>query len=230
MGGMFFPPENALLVIAKRPRPGETKTRLSPPLSLEQAASLYACFLRDTLDIVRRVPGVSRGIAYLPAGAQAYFTQLAPDFDLLLQEGVGLGARLNNALCATFERGFRRVIIMNSDGPTLPPAFLTKAFLALDRSDVVLGPAEDGGYYLIGLKRPAPRLLLEVTMSTATVLTDTLAVAREERLRVALAPHWYDVDDAVSLERLLQELSDAPPGLAPHTQRFIRSGMCEREA
>ena len=89
---------NALLVIAKRPTPGQTKTRLTPPLTAEQAAALYECFLVDTLDLVRRVPAMDPLIAYLPAEARAYFAALAPDFGLVLQEGAGLGERLDNAL------------------------------------------------------------------------------------------------------------------------------------
>ena len=89
---------NALLVIAKRPTPGRTKTRLTPPLTTEQAAALYECFLVDTLDLARRVPDTDRLIAFLPAEARAYFAALAPDFELVLQEGAGLGERLDNAL------------------------------------------------------------------------------------------------------------------------------------
>ena len=85
----------------------------------------------------------------------------------------------------------------------------------------MLGPADDGGYYLIGLKRPAPRLLREVRMSTPTVLADTLALAAEEGLRVALLPIWYDVDDVASLERLRDELANAGDGVAPWTRAFL---------
>jgi len=149
----------ALLVVSKRPTPGQTKTRLTPPLTPEQAAQLYESFLRDTLDLIRRVPGVRPIIAYLPEGAEAYFRGLAPDFDLLPQVGDDLGARLDNALTHCLSDGFRQAVIMDSDSPTLPAEFLTQAFAALDRADTVIGPCDDGGYYLIGLKRPAPRLL-----------------------------------------------------------------------
>ncbi len=219
------PPENALLVIARRSQPNQTDPPLSPPLSLEQAAGLYHCFLQDTLDLMRRSPNLTRGIVYDPAQDRAYFAGLAPDFELLLQEGSSLGERLNHALSTQFERGFRRVVIMDSAGPTLPLAFLADAFKALDLADVVLGPVEDGGVYLIGLKRPAPRLLLEVALNSPSLLADTLTRARAERLRVALIHHWYAVHNSVSLERLLQELEYAPPELAPHTQRFIQAGM-----
>lgn len=213
---------NALLVIAKRPAPGRTKTRLTPPLSPEQAAALYECFLRDTLDLARRLPGVTPAIAYLPAEDRPYFAELAPGFVLVLQEGAALGERLDNALTHVLAHGFRRVAIMNSDGPTLPLAYLAAAFDALaGPADVVLGPSDDGGYYLIGLKRPAPRLLREVRMSTPTVLAETLALARELGLRVELLPPWYDVDDAESLARLQAELAHAPGDVALYTRTFL---------
>ena len=112
---------------------------------------------------------------------------------------------------------------MNSDGPTLPFAYLTAAFDALsDHVDVVLGPSDDGGYYLIGLKQPAPRLLRDVPMSTPHVAADTLAVAQAENLSVALLPVWYDVDDVASLRRLREELDRAPAQVAPHTRSFLQ--------
>jgi len=215
-------PANALLVVAKRPASGKTKTRLTPPLSPERAAALYECFLRDTLDLIRQVPGVQPVVAYLPAGAEGYFADLAPDFERILQEGADLGARLDNALTAYLRGGYQRVAIMNSDGPTLPPFHLRAAFTALaGEADVVLGPCDDGGYYLIGVKRPAPRLLREVQMSTPHVTADTLKLAAEEGLRVELLPVWYDVDDAASLARLAEELVKAPPSRARHTRAFL---------
>jgi rSAM/selenodomain-associated transferase 1 len=214
-------PSNALLVVAKRPAPGHTKTRLSPPLSPQQAADLYECFLKDTLAIMRRVPDVQPVIAYLPRGEEDYFTGLAPDFDLLPQQGSDLGSRLDNALTHYLELGYSGVAVMDSDGPTLPPRCLELAFERLETADVVLGPCDDGGYYLIGLKKPAPRLLREVRMSTPRVAADTLALAQEMGLRVALLPAWYDVDDARSLRRLLSELEQGPPDLAPHTRRLV---------
>ena len=211
----------ALLVVSKRPTPGQTKTRLTPPLTPEQAAQLYESFLRDTLDLIRRVPGVRPIIAYLPEGAEAYFRGLAPDFDLLPQVGDDLGARLDNALTHCLSDGFRQAVIMDSDSPTLPAEYLAQAFAALDRADTVIGPCDDGGYYLIGLKRPAPRLLRGVRMSTATVTRDTLALAAEEKLAVVQLPAWYDVDTMSELERLRGELAALPPDRGRHTRAII---------
>lgn len=218
---MMLRSEDALIVVAKRPEPGRTKTRLSPPLSPEQAAGLYEGLLCDTLALMRCVPGIRPAIAYLPADAEAYFAALAPGFELVLQEGADLGERLDNATRTFLARGYARVAIMNSDGPTLPAACLSAAFRALeDGADVALGPSDDGGYYLIGMKRPIPRLLREVRMSTPNVLRETLALADAEGLRVALLPTWYDVDDLPSLLRLRDELA-ARPDAAPHTRAFL---------
>ncbi len=211
----------ALLVIAKRPAPGHTKTRLSPPLLPEQASDLYECFLRDTLDVARAVPAVSRLVHYAPDAAADYFEQLAPDFGRRPQVGDSLGPRLDEVLTHCLEDGYQRAVIMDSDSPTLPPAYVERAFAGLDAADVVLGPCEDGGYYLIGLKRPQPRLLREVPMSTPYVLRDTLALARQAGLRVALLPVWYDVDTSQELERLRADLSVEANRAAPHTRAYL---------
>jgi uncharacterized protein len=217
--------ERALLVIAKRPAPGQTKTRLTPPLSAERAADFYECLLRDTLDIARAVPGVTRWIAYSPAGEIAYFQNLAPDFQLVLQKGGNLGERLDNALSHCLNGGSEAAVIMDSDSPTLPAEFVARAFVELNGADVVLGPCEDGGYYLIGVKEPQPRLLLEVQMSTPNVLRDTLGIAERAKLRTALLPPWYDVDTFDELERLRKELRFSRNGTARRTREFLEHGL-----
>ena len=213
---------NALIVMAKRPAAGQTKTRLCPPLTPSRAAGLYECFLRDTIALMRQVPGVQPLIAYLPAGETLYFQQLAPDFDLVQQVGESLGERLDNVIGACLKAGYRHVVAIDSDSPTLPAAYLQGAFDVLaGGSDVVLGPCDDGGYYLIGFTRPAPRLLREVRMSTPDVTADTLALAEEVGLEVGMLPRWYDVDDAQTLARLSLELETAPEGVAVNTRRFL---------
>ncbi len=216
-------PSNALLVVAKRPTPGRTKTRLTPPLSQAQAAALYECFLQDTLNLIRQAPNVQPVIAYLPPESQAYFAQLAPDFDHIQQRGANLGTRLDNALRDYLKLGYQRAVIMNSDGPSLPLTYLVDAFEVLaGEADVVLGPCNDGGYYLIGLKHPAPRLFREAPMSTPNVTANTLALAAEEGLKVKMLPAWYDVDDVDSLARLAAELLESPFDIACHTRTFLK--------
>ncbi|HET9221933.1 MAG TPA: TIGR04282 family arsenosugar biosynthesis glycosyltransferase [Roseiflexaceae bacterium] len=211
-----------LLVVAKQPAAGQTKTRLCPPLAAETAAALYECFLRDTLDVMRRAPGVARGIVYLPDDAAGYFHALAPDMALTPQRGADLGERLDQLLSDALVGGAAQAVVMDSDSPTLPAAYVAEAFARLDGpDDVVLGPCDDGGYYLIGLKRPQPQLLREVQMSTPFVVRDTLALADSLGLKVALLPPWYDVDTAAELERLRAELAGADQHTAPHTRALL---------
>lgn len=209
---------NALIVIAKRPAAGHTKTRLTPPLTPAQAAELYESFLLDTLDIARAVPDVTRLIYYAPDEAAAYFAKLAPDFLLTPQAGLNLGERLDHVLTRCLRAGFQRVVVMDSDSPTLPPAYVAQAFHDLSDHDVVLGSCHDGGYYLIGLTQPQPRLLRDVQMSQPHVLRDTLALAEQAQLHVALLPAWYDVDTAQELAQLQTELSGLPATAAVHTR------------
>ncbi len=218
-----------LLVVAKRPTAGQTKTRLCPPLSGESAAALYACFLRDTLEIMRQVPDVAREIVYLPDDAASYFHALAPDMALTLQHGAGLGERLDHLLVAAFESGAQQAVVMDSDSPTLPVAYIVQAFAALDGdAEVVLGPCDDGGYYLIGMRRPQPRLLRDVEMSTPNVVRDTLALAKQLGLQVALLPVWYDIDTVAELARLCAEVAALPVAVARHTRAFLAASSVGR--
>ncbi len=210
--------------MAKRPAAGAAKTRLSPPLTSTQAAELYACFLQDALATAASVPDVTPMLAYPAGDDPALFAALAPGIELVPQEGPGLGERLDFVLRRCLASGYGAAAALSSDSPTLPNAYLTQAFAALEpgEADVVLGPCEDGGYYLIGLTSPQPRLLRGVKMSTATVLADTLALAEAERLRVALLPGWYDVDTGEDLERLMRDLQ-SHPGWAPATRSYLAS-------
>jgi rSAM/selenodomain-associated transferase 1 len=211
----------ALIVMAKEPVAGSTKTRLTPTLSNQQAADLYCCLLLDTLDTVREVAArlpLAPVVAYTPQTAVGFFREHAPDFDLLPQYGDSLGDRLDTVMGGLAERGFEQVAAINSDSPGLPAANLIQAFGELDDPavDVVFGPCDDGGYYLIGWKRPYPRLVREVEMSTPHVLSDTVALAQTADLNVKLLPAWYDVDTAADLARMR-----AAGHGGEHTKRFL---------
>ena len=218
----------ALIVVAKEPLVGRTKTRLSPPLSGQQATDLYRCLLLDTLELMKQVEGVQPIIAYLPPDAEPFFRRFAPPgFDLVPQVGNDLGERLDNVLTHCLQMGYRQAVVMDSDSPTLPVAYLRQAFRELDDPtvDVVLGPCDVGGYYLIGLKSPCSALFRGIVMSTSTVVAETLERAHENALRVACLPRWYDVDTSEDLERLIEELRSQPDNLAPHTRAFLPSAM-----
>ena len=215
--------DRALIVVAKRPSPGSTKTRLVPPLSPKQAARLYRCMLLDTLEAMQQVSGVDHVVAYAPDEARAYFGDLAPSgYRLVPQSGETLGERLDTVLRAHLENGYAQAVVMNSDGPTLPIDYVQQAFEELSKTgvDAVLGPSEDGGYYLIGLKSPCSRLF-DVTMSTATVLEETLSLARELQLQTACLPIWHDVDTPDQLQRFVREVAELPADRVPHSRRLL---------
>lgn len=213
--------KDVLVIVAKRPAPGQTKTRLCPPLSPMEAAELYERFLRDTLSVARSVPAVDRMVAYTPDEAEGYFREVAPDFHLAPQVGGDLAERLDHILTHCLRRGWERVLAMGSDIPTLPAAYAVRALRALDHYDMALGPCDDGGYYAISVKRPAPHLFTGLRMSTDAVLRDTMVRAREADWSVFLLPAWYDVDTPADLARLRAELAALPPDQAPHTREFF---------
>jgi rSAM/selenodomain-associated transferase 1 len=214
--------ENALIVVVKEPVPGFTKTRLCPPLAHHAAAELYRCLMLDTFSLMTRLDVADHTVAYTPPSARSYFETLVPNgFRLVPQSGANLGARLDNALAHHLGLGYRRAVIMNSDGPTLPLAYLEGAFSRLGTADITLGPGHDGGYYLIGMKRRYPDLFHGIAWSTEQVIPQTLAICRRLGLAVHQLPEWYDVDVAADLARLYRDLA-RDPASAPRTWSFLQ--------
>lgn len=212
-----------VIVVAKAPARGHTKTRLGASIGLDASAELYACLLKDVLDVVRCVPAMSRAIAYLPQGSESYFGQIAPDFELLLQEGDDLGARLDHAICTCLGRGYAQAAVLSSDTPLVDPLAIAQAFDALDAGhDVAMGPCDDGGYYLMAVKQPQPDLLRPIRMSTPRVLQDTLDAAALRGLRVALTPATFDIDNADDLARAREALAVLPPTVAARTRAWLQ--------
>ncbi|MDH3680673.1 MAG: TIGR04282 family arsenosugar biosynthesis glycosyltransferase [Acidimicrobiia bacterium] len=213
----------AVIVMAKQPDPATTKTRLHGVLAPAEAARLYECFLRDTIELVDSVPDADSVIAFHPADARPYFASLAPGAALVAQVGDALDDRLEDALGRLLDHGYDQVAAIGSDSPNLPADRLIEAFGSLDDpgADLVLGPADDGGYYLIAtVERPGP-LVTGITMSTPTVLADTLARAERAGIRVVLLERWYDVDEPADLARLRTDLATAPDSVARHTRAFL---------
>ena len=218
----------ALAVMTKAPRAGQVKTRLVPPLTGHEAAELNICFLRDTAAAISKASGpAARGVAvYTPVGAEgAYEDILPPEFELLPQRGNGFGERLAFAVEDLFQCGFRSVCLIDSDSPTVSGEIYAKAAELLSRPQdhVVLGPSDDGGYYLIGVKRKHPPLFERIDWSTERVMEQTKARAKELKVEVSLLPVGYDVDDAATLRRLREELlaDDSPADVAPHSRKFL---------
>ncbi|WP_282001486.1 TIGR04282 family arsenosugar biosynthesis glycosyltransferase [Geotalea uraniireducens] len=212
---------NALLVFAKRPTPGRVKTRLVPPLSPENAAELYARMQLDIFAKVGHLAGVDSFVCYDPAdGAAEYFATNVRTARLFPQAGANLGERMANAFSQVFQRGYQSVAIIGTDSPDLPAAFIEEAYARLARPavDAVFGPSEDGGYYLLAMKRLLPELFAAIPWSTDAVLARSLARAAAAGIAVELLPAWYDVDEAADLHRpgLV-----APGNGAPLTRKFL---------
>ena len=209
--------------MARQPVPGAVKTRLQPLLSDRDIAALYDGFLRDRVSQVRSLRGVLPVIAYTPAGSRPFFAELASDFLLLPQLGDGLSARLTGLFQHLLGVGHDGVIATDSDSPTLPTEHLQRAVDRLTEpgTDVVLGPSEDGGYYLIGLQRGYPALFNGIPWSTPQVYDETLRRAAALDLRVTAVPRWYDVDTPVDFERLRVEIDDLGAAAPPNTRRFF---------
>jgi rSAM/selenodomain-associated transferase 1 len=202
----------ALAVMTKAPRAGRVKTRLTPPLTPEEAAALNICFLRDTTAAIAATAGGgrARGIAvYTPVGAEEAYNGILPEeFNLVPQRGEAFGERLAAAAEDLFQLGFESLCLIDSDSPTVPPAVFAQAVEILEQPEdaVVLGPSDDGGYYLIGLKKLHRALFSGITWSTEHVLEETIQRARQLDLKVHLLPTWYDVDNRATLARLCREL------------------------
>lgn len=240
----------ALAVMTKAPEAGRVKTRLVPPLTPEEAAELNKCFLRDTVAAIssacsrrsagdagnRHETGASHseeatahscGVAvYTPVGAESAYSDILPaDFCLLPQRGDKFGDRLYFAVADLCNCGFGAVCLIDSDSPTVPAANFAEAVELLGTSEdrVVLGPSDDGGYYLIGLKNPHRHLFEQIDWSTERVLNQTIQRATEIGLEYKLLPPGYDVDDGASLRRLCNELLGKNVGedVVPNTRRFL---------
>lgn len=219
--------------MAKAPLAGDVKTRLVPPLTAPEAAALNMCFLRDmaaNIESVSATKAASGLVVYTPPGSESSFHGVLPEgFELLVQRGQSLGERLCNATDDLLTQGYGAVCLINSDSPTLPKAVLIQAIesLAADGDRVVLGAADDGGYYLIGLKHAHRNLFNGIVWSTSDVLARTKQRAAEIDLPVELLPNWYDVDDAQTLNRLCEALFVTPSSdwayPAPHTRSFLDS-------
>lgn len=218
----------ALAVMTKAPRAGHVKTRLQPPLTPEEAAQLNVCFLRDTAAAIKAASSaevVGLGV-YTPIGSEAAYIDILPaEFRLLPQRGDDFGERLAFAVEDLFRCGFSTVCLIDSDSPMVSSEIYARAVAALARSGdrVILGPSDDGGYYLIGLKQNHRELFDGIDWSTERVLNQTIERAKQFGIKVELLPNGYDVDDRASLNRLCADLLNdrVPADLALHTRRFL---------
>ena len=235
-------PACGIAVMAKASIPGRTKTRLVPPLTFEEAARCNTAFLRDIADNILAASeraSIAGHMAFGPPQARPFFqTHLPGEIGLIEAWYPDFGDCLFAAIAGLLERGHRGAVVLNSDSPTLPTALLIETAQALERPGdrVVLGPANDGGYYLLGLKAAHRRLFQDIAWSTEHVARQTLDRAAELGLPVHVLPEWYDVDDVRALRMLQGELFEGrsfAPALRPnqprHTHALLRSLIADSE-
>jgi rSAM/selenodomain-associated transferase 1 len=218
------PPDRriAVAIMAKRPQAGEVKTRLLPALPAAEIAGLYEQFLLDKMAQVRALAGAQPVVAFTPEDARAVFERMAPDFALLAQQGHDLGRRLLNGIRDLLADGYAGALMVDSDTPTLPVAYLQRGvdLLMSGGADIVLGPTEDGGYYLIGMRHAYPDLFTDMPWSTDRLLLETLRRAERAGLTTTCLPPWFDVDTPEDLRRLEDAMAHSGT-VAHNTAAFL---------
>lgn len=201
----------ALILFIKYPEARKVKTRLGAEVGFEFAAELYRLFIQQTFDLAQNCSAQKVIVAFEPAERKLDFAEFVPKkFAIFPQEGKNLGQRMLNAFKDAFARGYKNVAILGSDSPTLPLENIDDAFEKLSKSDLVLGPAEDGGYYLIGLNKAYRGLFENIEWSSHSVLQLTIESAKKLQLSYKLLPNWYDVDNK---ETLMRAAKDEKKGL-----------------
>ncbi|MGI8689016.1 MAG: TIGR04282 family arsenosugar biosynthesis glycosyltransferase [Thermomicrobiales bacterium] len=213
----------ALIVLAKAPAAEVTKTRLCPPLTPEEAAAFAAASLVDTLAVARSVTGCMLYLAHPPGAAERLAALLGDDLPPAFAVPPGdVGAAMCFAMNCALDHQAIQVALIGSDLPSLPPAHIAQAFARLDEgADVVLGPAEDGGYYLIATTAPHPVLFSDIAWSTDAVYAQTVARAEACGLSLATLPTWYDIDGVADLRRCARDLAAYPNHPATATRAFL---------
>jgi len=216
-----------VVAVAKHPVAGQVKTRMATTLGAETARELYRCALADTVDLLRALEEVHPVLSYAPdtVDAHAYFSSLAPDVTLVVQQGVDLGERLLHTFRTLYAKKFAPVVLIGSDTPSLPRSYVEQALALLDQADTdaVLGPAADGGYYLLGMRVPLAPLFQDICWSTEVVAQQTRARAVEHMLCLKEVPVWYDLDTAEDLRELYREVSRSGERRAARTCDFVRT-------
>ena len=213
--------ERVLVIMAKAPRPGAVKTRLTPSLPLQAVAAFYRCLLEDTLALARSLGRVEVAIMCPDSDVNELASLAGQGARVVAQKGEGLAAGLTSVFAHFAEGHQRRTIAFNSDGPHLPRSVLEDAFETLTVRDVVVGPTHDGGYYLVGAKAFHPTLFARDGMGTGSALERLLSRARALELSVGFADPFYDIDVVDDLTRLAEELRLAP-AKAPRTAVWLK--------
>lgn len=215
---------NRIIVFVKAPLPGLVKTRLCPPLSEIEAARLYRAFARDTLGLAEGVRDATVEVAYAPGEGfeNVDWIRARPAVRSFSQQGRDLGERLVHAFGNAFSNGAQKTVVIGSDTPHISSETISTAFSLLDINDAVIGPAQDGGYYLIGLKRARAELFQGISWSTDKVFQETVERARELDVRLARLSTLADIDTFADLTALARRLKDSPVTACPATRLALK--------
>jgi rSAM/selenodomain-associated transferase 1 len=213
--------ERVLVIMAKAPRPGAVKTRLTPDLPIEAVTEFYRCLLDDTLTLARSLSSVDIAVMCPESDFNELTALAGVGTNVVAQEREGLAAGLTSVFAHFAEQKGRRVIAFNSDSPHLPQSILENAFATLAAHDVVVGPTHDGGYYLVGAKTSHLALFAGDGMGTTSALERLLSRARVLGLSVGMTDPFYDIDVPDDLIRLAAELRVAP-AKAPRTADWLK--------
>ncbi|MBI5826441.1 MAG: TIGR04282 family arsenosugar biosynthesis glycosyltransferase [Deltaproteobacteria bacterium] len=203
--------KDALAIMLKAPVPGNVKTRLSPPFTPVEAAGLYRCFIEDVFIKAAGLKGVDLYAFYAPegGGADALGGVVPSGVSSFPQEGGDLGARMRNVFKSLFDKGYKKVSIIGTDSPDMPVEYIRGAFTLLDEAGLVLGPARDGGYYLIAMNSLFETVFDGISWSTGAVLEQTIEKAEQASIAFTLLPVWHDIDTFEDLA-LLRASAGAP--------------------
>jgi rSAM/selenodomain-associated transferase 1 len=217
----LFHPNRTLVIMAKAPKPGMVKTRLAGSLASAAVTALYRCLLEDTLALATSLTSVEVAVMCPEADQDELAHLVGKTVQVVAQKGQGLAAGLTSVFRHFTDAGRQRVVAFNSDSPHLPASILESAFEALNANDMVVGPTEDGGYYLVGAKAAYPALFNRDGLGTRNALEALLARARELQLSIGFTEPFYDVDVEGDLTRLAAELQIAP-AKAPRTAAWLK--------
>ena len=207
--------DNAVILFARDPILGQVKTRLSSSFNDETILRLYTCFVEDSLEKIRQVDNADCFVGISPSNISGFFNGIEDsDTRLFIQQGKDLGDKMRQAFVDRFSDGYKKVVIIGSDSPSLPVSYINQA-LNSDK-DLMLGPSTDGGYYLIAMTGKVSEVFDGIAWGTEQVLDETLNRVKKVGVSLELLPVWYDVDFPEDLKFL-----------KTHLELITQSGLCE---
>jgi rSAM/selenodomain-associated transferase 1 len=218
--------EAAIIIMAKEPKIGYTKTRLTPPLSPINATRLYEALLRDTIELLSNIENLDLAIAATPPESNQYFEKICPANTLIIPVTCSdIGDCLKKVLGNLLERGYSKVMALNADSPALPLEYIYDAIHQLETKDLVFGPTQDGGYYLVGLRKLYEDIFIGIEWSTDKVLSESRSKANQLGLKTGILSTWFDIDSIDDVKQLEANLNNFPTHSLFYTKQLLRSDL-----